>query len=82
MNFLHTFETRDVTVSVELKYCERCGGLWLRERGREVVYCGGCRVQIAALLRGRQGRRPEPHGTPNPVWIDCLLGVAETEVRS
>jgi len=26
-------------VRVELKYCEHCGGLWVRERGAGVVYC-------------------------------------------
>jgi len=27
---------------LELKYCERCGGLWLREMGCGEVYCGNC----------------------------------------
>jgi hypothetical protein len=27
---------------VELKYCERCGGLWLRAVGVAEVYCAGC----------------------------------------
>ena len=30
------------TMSVELKYCERCGGLWLRECGSDQVYCVRC----------------------------------------
>ena len=30
------------TTSVELKYCERCGGLWLREAGSAQVYCARC----------------------------------------
>ena len=25
-----------------LKYCERCGGLWLREHGSEQIYCPKC----------------------------------------
>ena len=33
---------------VELKYCERCGGLFLRECGAGVVYCAGCDARRAA----------------------------------
>lgn len=34
---------------LELKYCERCGGLWLRERANGVPYCGGCERALAAM---------------------------------
>ena len=34
-------------VEVELKYCERCGGLWLRPRGEEEVYCQSCVPKLA-----------------------------------
>ncbi len=36
-------------VRVELKYCERCGGLWLRECGAGVVYCEKCQMQVDDL---------------------------------
>lgn len=36
-------------VRKELKYCERCGGLWLRECGAGVVYCEKCEGEIAEL---------------------------------
>ncbi len=29
-------------IQLELKYCERCGGLWFRLRDSEVVFCGAC----------------------------------------
>jgi len=29
-------------VLLELKYCERCGGLWLRRSGSEDVLCESC----------------------------------------
>jgi Zn-finger nucleic acid-binding protein len=29
-------------IEMELKYCERCGGLWLRTCGSERVYCSAC----------------------------------------
>jgi len=34
---------------VELKYCERCGGLWLRECGVGEVYCDSCQRIVADL---------------------------------
>ena len=36
-------------VGVELKYCEHCGGLWVRERGAGVVYCDNCQPKVADL---------------------------------
>jgi hypothetical protein len=35
-------------VRVELKYCEHCGGLWVREGGAG-VYCEKCQDQVADL---------------------------------
>ena len=35
-------------IRMELKYCERCGGLWIREGGVG-VYCDKCRSKIADL---------------------------------
>ena len=37
------------TVRVELKYCERCGGLWVRECGAGEVYCERCRGPVEDL---------------------------------
>jgi hypothetical protein len=36
-------------VRVELKYCEHCGGLWVRERGAGMVYCDNCQLKVADL---------------------------------
>jgi len=33
----------------ELKYCERCGGLWLRPVGGGQIYCVACARQMAEL---------------------------------
>lgn len=38
-------------IQMELKYCERCGGLWLRFRGSELVYCPACSVVLAGVAR-------------------------------
>ena len=37
------------TVRVELKYCEHCGGLWVRQSGAGEVYCDSCRPKVADL---------------------------------
>jgi hypothetical protein len=46
----------DVLVPVELKYCERCGGLWLRETDEGEIYCPGCRPEMMDLPRGKRKR--------------------------
>jgi hypothetical protein len=40
-------------IEVELKYCERCGGLWVRPCGGEEVYCDSCRPLVAELPQVR-----------------------------
>jgi Zn-finger nucleic acid-binding protein len=35
--------------SLELKYCERCGGLWLRPVGGGQIYCTICSRAMAEL---------------------------------
>ena len=47
MNFIGRMEGPEIRV--ELKYCERCGGLWLRPQGTDGVYCASCRVRLAAM---------------------------------
>lgn len=36
-------------VKLELKYCEVCGGLWLRPSGAGSVYCRVCAKRMAEL---------------------------------
>ena len=36
-------------VGVELKYCEHCGGLWVRERGAGAVNCNRLPAQGSGL---------------------------------
>jgi len=42
-------------VRVELKYCEHCGGLWVREGGAG-VYCERCRPIVAELPAPKKKR--------------------------
>lgn len=70
MNFISEIEGQEILV--ELKYCERCGGLWLRPQGTDGIYCATCRVLLAAMpdpgqapprqsrRRRRQARAQEP----------------------
>jgi hypothetical protein len=43
---LETLQTR----SMELKYCERCGNIWLRRAGRQRTQCEPCASLEASLL--------------------------------
>lgn len=43
---------------VELKYCEHCGGLWVREGGSG-AYCQKCQPKIADLPIPKRRRRPK-----------------------
>jgi len=66
-------------VRLELKYCEHCGGLWVRERGAGVVYCEQCQPKVADL--------PIPKKRPSRVMLPVQeqtlvrshgIGIAET----
>jgi hypothetical protein len=48
--------------TLELKICERCGGLWLRPAGSGYIYCGPCKVKVddlppVSLQPDRGGKR-------------------------
>ncbi len=79
MNFISV--VTEERVSMELKYCERCGGLWLRREGEAGVYCAECRARVAArdrMLGKTRGLPPAQGIAP----ISVLLGVAEMEVKA
>ena len=48
-------------IQLELKYCERCGGLWLRPRGSELVFCGSCARAMAGVGLSVSPRTPRPN---------------------
>jgi len=54
----HEAEGEGNEVGMELKYCEHCGGLWIRERGAGIVYCDKCQSKVADLPapKKRKGR--------------------------
>ena len=46
---------QEVQGRVEMKYCERCGALWVRASGSRNVYCCRCERQMRELpLAGQQ----------------------------
>jgi hypothetical protein len=95
MNFTDTLEGAER--NVELKYCERCGGLFLRDPEAGIVYCESCASRMAnpdaaGLISPRSRRRNrgarlasgpgrEPKLQGN-AHIKCLRGVAAEEARS
>lgn len=46
-------------IHLELKYRERCGGLWLRLYGTQDVYCAPCRA-AATNLPAHRGKATKP----------------------
>ena len=76
----------------ELKYCERCGGLWLRPAGGAHIYCVACGRAMAELpsssterasARMSQGPRwaaedgdIEEYGGNEGIDLDAAGGVA------
>jgi len=89
MNFVGSQKREEIRV--ELKYCERCGGLWLRARGSEGVHCASCRSRLAAVSGAKEMpvmhpsvRKARLPGSklPIPARIDHLQGVAVMEVRA
>jgi hypothetical protein len=61
---------------LELKYCERCGGLWFRECGSARVYCARCLPEIGEL--------PEPWEWPNanrPATVVIFEDVADFKIE-
>lgn len=49
-------------VRLELKYCERCGALWLRLRDSDTVLCGRCTKAMAGLPAWQGGDSAEVTG--------------------
>ena len=47
----------DAITRLELKYCEQCGGLWLRTLGATGSYCPSCERGISQLLRRAEANR-------------------------
>jgi hypothetical protein len=38
--------------NMQLKYCERCGNIWVRRSGSNQVLCSSCKQAEASLVAG------------------------------
>ena len=67
-----------VLVHFQLKYCERCGGLWLRADGVTTPYCPVCEEFMAELpLRVRAPRRKNTPATPGaPPELTAVVAIS------
>ena len=63
---------RENEMRVELKYCEHCGGLWVREGGAG-VYCEKCQPKIADLPIPKRQRRPKLPVGSEPVTLATMV---------
>jgi hypothetical protein len=61
----------EAVIYFELKYCERCGGLWLRPRDAAAVYCAPCARQMAEAAR--RWRPPSPRAAALTALLVALL---------
>lgn len=52
-----TTMTRATEAKVELKICERCGGLWLRPANSGWIYCALCHKEVSALPPSKPRRK-------------------------
>jgi hypothetical protein len=46
-------------VSLELKVCEGCSGLWVRPLGEQQPYCVRCRARLAPFPRRTRRKRAQ-----------------------
>jgi len=85
MNFIDDVEGESVLV--ELKYCERCGALWLRPQKTDGAYCAACRACLAAMpdpgkspARKARRRARVRKTEDRAIHVDYMQGVASAEV--
>lgn len=77
----HSGEDKGI-IRMELKYCEHCGGLWVREGGAG-VYCEKCQDKVAHLPipKKKTGRIVLPVGRKTVVDEEAG-GVGELELEA
>jgi Zn-finger nucleic acid-binding protein len=94
MKVISSVESQETLV--ELKYCERCGGLWLRPQGTDRVFCASCHAILEArpdppVVTPRKGRHRKRDGQRSRTYgedvqrvtrIDDLQGVATMELEA
>ncbi len=66
-------------IHLELKYCERCGALWIRHAGSEEPYCVSCAEAVRQMSPSSRHRtKPRMPGEKMPPrGIGSLDGAAD-----
>ena len=72
----------DLEILLQLKYCERCGGLFFRPQGTRQVFCAICVKEPDAVLRHRE-RPLDPKPAPARkleagAWYGPMSGVVQS----
>lgn len=63
-------------IQLELKYCERCGGLWLRPTGSDLVFCAPCALVLSGLRTNFRASLPpqaafrQAHNVQTAFWSE------------
>ena len=72
-------------IQLELKYCERCGGLWIRRLESADVYCASCALAMMDMACSRKrksaprlpvNRKRDKSAAPNLMLISGRGGNA------
>lgn len=67
-------------VTLELKICERCGGLWLRPAASRWIYCAGCKQKVSDLPPATANlRKRKPRSVD--VYDNASVGVLTERVQ-
>lgn len=69
-------QSPNTALQYELKYCERCGGLWLRPVGEAAVYCEPCALLMDALPLRRGPRRATAAGAIATAMVITAVSLA------
>jgi hypothetical protein len=67
----------ELILRLELKYCERCGALWLRTAGGQESYCVDCFAQLQNWPKAKESSKRRRAAHRNKHRSRDLQGVAE-----
>jgi hypothetical protein len=65
---------------VELKFCERCGALWLRPAVSGLIYCAGCTRLMAEMPAARLTKTKRTKRTNDSALSATSAPSASTDV--
>ncbi len=67
-------------VRLELKYCERCGSLWLCQVGTNASYCTPCAREMAEVsYRGPRATREAAVAPDAPTDLDAAAAAHDVD---